>query len=60
MPMSERIHLVLHPELMKAFRNMAKRGFRSNSSQFALLVEQEMNRQSESEIAEAPREMRGD
>jgi hypothetical protein len=43
----------LQPRLMKAFRNMAERGFRSNSSQFALLVEQEMNRQSESETAES-------
>lgn len=42
---SERIHLVLPPNLMKAFRDMADQGYRSNSSQFALLIEQEIARQ---------------
>ncbi len=46
---SERIHLVLQPRLMKAFRDMAARGYRSNSSQFALLIEQEIARQPKSE-----------
>ena len=45
MATSERIHLVLPPHLMKAFRDMADQGYRSNSSQFALLVEQEIARQ---------------
>jgi|TARA_Y100000310_G_scaffold25531_2_gene24424 hypothetical protein len=34
---------------MKAFRDMAARGYRSNSSQFALLIEQEIARQPKSE-----------
>jgi len=43
--MNERIHLLLPPHLMKQFREMARNGYRSVSSQLALLVEQEVVRQ---------------
>ena len=41
----ERIHLVLEPHLMKAFRGMAEKNRRSISGHFAFLVEEEINRQ---------------
>ena len=40
----ERIHLVLEPHLMKAFREMAEKNRRSISGQFAFLVEEEIDR----------------
>ena len=40
----ERIHLVLDSRLMRAFRDMADRGHRSMSGQFAYLVDQEIER----------------
>jgi len=41
----ERIHLVLEPHLMKAFRGMAEKNRRSISGQFAFMVEEEVGRQ---------------
>jgi len=41
----ERIHLVLEPHLMKAFREMAEKNRRSISGQFAFMVEEEIDRQ---------------
>ena len=41
----ERIHLVLEPHLMKAFREMAEKNRRSFSGQFAFMVEEEVGRQ---------------
>ena len=42
---SDRIHLVLKPHLMKAFRDMADKNCRSISGQLAFMVEEEINRQ---------------
>ena len=41
----ERIHLVLEPHLMKAFREMSEKNRRSISGQFAFMVEEEIDRQ---------------
>ena len=41
----ERIHLVLEPHLMKAFREMAEKNRRSVSGQLAHMVEEEIDRQ---------------
>ena len=41
----ERIHLVLEPHLMKAFREMAEKNRRSVSGQFAFMVDEEIDRQ---------------
>jgi len=41
----ERIHLVLEPHLMKAFREMAEKNRRSVSGQFAFILEAEIDRQ---------------
>ena len=41
----ERIHLVLEPYLMKAFREMAEKNRRSVSGQLAFMVEEEIDRQ---------------
>ena len=41
----ERIHLVLEPHLMKAFREMAGKNRRSVSGQFAFMVDEEIDRQ---------------
>ena len=45
MAVSERIHLVLEPYLMKAFREMAEKNRRSVSGQLAFMVEGEIDRQ---------------
>jgi len=41
----ERIHLVLEPYLMKAFREMAEKNRRAISAQLAFMVEEEIDRQ---------------
>ena len=41
----ERIHLVLEPHLMKAFREMAEKNRRSVSGQLAHMVDEEIGRQ---------------
>jgi len=41
----DRIHLVLEPHLMKAFREMAEKNRRSVSGQLAFMVEEEIDRQ---------------
>ena len=41
----ERIHLVLEPHLMKAFREMAEKNRRSVSGQLAHMVDEEIDRQ---------------
>jgi len=41
----DRIHLVLEPHLMKAFREMAGKNRRSVSGQLAFMVEGEIDRQ---------------
>lgn len=41
----ERIHLVLEPHLMRAFREMADKNHRSVSGQFACILEAELDRQ---------------
>jgi hypothetical protein len=41
----ERIHLVLDPHLMKAFREIAGKNHRSVSGQLAFMVEEEIDRQ---------------
>ena len=41
----ERIHLVLEPYLMKAFREMAQKNRRAVSAQLAFMVEEEIDRQ---------------
>jgi hypothetical protein len=45
MAVTERIHLVLEPYLMKAFREMAEKNRRSVSGQLAFMVEGEIDRQ---------------
>ena len=45
MAVSERIHLVLEPYLMKAFRELAEKNRRSVSGQLAFMVEGEIDRQ---------------
>ena len=41
----DRIHLVLEPHLMKAFREMAEKNRRSVSGQLAFMVDEEIDRQ---------------
>ena len=41
----ERIHLVLEPHLMKAFREMAEKNRRSVSGQLVHMVDEEIDRQ---------------
>ena len=41
----ERIHLVLEPHLMKAFREIAEKNRRTVSGQFAHMVDEEIDRQ---------------
>ena len=41
----DRIHLVLEPHLMKAFREMAEKNRRSVSGQLAYMIDEEIDRQ---------------
>lgn len=50
----ERIHLVLEPRLMKAFRAMAEKNHRSVSGQFAFILEGEIHRQRQPNVPEIP------